>query len=425
MAVRVVIGSQWGDEGKGKVVDLLSYEADIVARYQGGPNAGHTVVIEGEQTILHQIPSGIMHPDVVCCLGNGCVISPPGLFEEIRSLEERGIIVDDRLLISEHAHVIMPYHRAVDDASEKAAGKEKIGTTGKGIGPAYCDKYNRSGIRVVDLKNIERLSAQIKKNVRDKNRFLTKYYNADRLDADRIITEFQDIQKKLEPYISNVSLYLDNAIRERKNILIEGAQGTLLDIDHGTYPYVTSSNPTSGAASTGLGIGPGKIEHVLGVLKAYTTRVGNGPFPTEVGEPLQSEFRKLGGEFGATTGRARRCGWFDLVIARYSARISGINHWAVTKLDVLSSFKEIQVCTAYKYGKDVIEEFPSEPWIQEEAVPVYQTLQGWDEDISRVRSYGELPIKCREYLDYIQNETGVSIASVSVGADREATISFR
>ncbi len=425
MGVSVVVGCQWGDEGKGKIVDLLSEKADIVARYQGGPNAGHTVVHQGEQTILHQIPSGILHEDVTCCLGNGCVIDPRVLFEEIAMLEEKGVKLDGRLFISQKAHLIMPYHRAIDEAAEKAAGKTKIGTTGRGIGPAYTDKYQRSGVRIVDLLNREHLEKKLRENLEAKNRLLKDYYHSIELDVNRIVEEYLAFDEKVDPYIKDVSVLLSDALNNDKSALLEGAQGTLLDIDHGTYPFVTSSNPTAGAAATGLGIGPGKINTVVGVMKAYTTRVGNGPFPTELEGPLQDQFRSWGGEYGATTGRARRCGWLDLVIANYAARINGVDLWAITKLDVLSELEEIQVAVAYYHKGKRITHFPAEPWMLDEVEVETVTLPGWREDITGVRSYGKLPIKCRRNLDFIHDKTGVDIGVISVGPVREAVIPVR
>ncbi len=425
MPVTVILGSQWGDEGKGKIVDRLSREADIVVRYQGGPNAGHTIVFGGEQVILHNVPSGLLHHNVICCLGNGCVIDPKVMLQEIEDLEARGIKAEGRFYISPQAHMIMPYHRALDEAMEKAAGKGKIGTTGKGIGPCYTDKYNRSGIRAVDLLNQDYLRDKLAANIKTKNEQLVKLYNAKPLDPELVISEFMHCRKRIEPYVRDMSLFLDQSVREGKSVIMEGAQGTLLDIDHGTYPFVTSSNPTSGGAITGSGIGPNRITNVLGVLKAYTTRVGNGPFPTEVAEPLQTQFRTWGGEFGATTGRARRCGWLDTVIARYAARVNGINYWMVTKLDVLSNLDEILICDGYEYDGKLIKDFPMEPWLLDEVEPVYTTMPGWKKDISGARSYGELPMACRDYLDAIQDLTKVKIGTVSVGADRDATIMLR
>ncbi|MBS1262714.1 MAG: Adenylosuccinate synthetase [Calditrichaeota bacterium] len=422
MAVTAVVGCQWGDEGKGKIVDLLSEPADLVARFQGGPNAGHTVVHEGEETILHQIPSGILHPHTVCLLGNGTVIDPRILFDEIRELEEKGVEVRGRLFISHKAHLIMPYHRAIDEAAEQAAGTRRIGTTGRGIGPAYTDKYQRCGVRIVDLLDRDHLETKLRANLRDKNRLLKNYYNSTALDVNRIIDEYIAFDEKADPFIKDVSVLLNDAIDEGESVLLEGAQGTLLDIDHGTYPFVTSSNPTAGAAATGLGIGPRRIDHVIGVMKAYTTRVGNGPFPTELAEPMQSRFRDWGEEYGATTGRARRCGWLDLVIARYAARVNGLDSWALTKLDVLSELDEINVCTGYIHRGKRIVHFPAEPWVLDEVEPEYETLRGWKQDIRGVRRYADLPGECRRYLDFIRKHTGIDIELISVGAEREAYV---
>ncbi len=426
MPVTAVVGCQWGDEGKGKVVDLLGESANVVARFQGGPNAGHTVVYEGKQIILHQIPSGILRENVACCLGNGCVLDPVVLFEEISDLEKNGTEIGDRLMISNKAHLIMPYHRAIDEAAESAAGKgKKIGTTGRGIGPAYTDKYNRCGIRLLDLKNPTFLENRLRENIEDKNKLLKGYFGSTELDANHIVDEYLKFHEKMSPFITDVSVFLQKAIDKKQVVILEGAQGTLLDIDHGTYPFVTSSNPSAGAAATGLGIGPRKIDRVLGILKAYTTRVGNGPFPTELTGELQTQFREWGGEFGATTGRARRCGWLDLVIANYSVRINGLDAWAITKLDVLSNVDEIKVCTKYEYRGKTIEDFPPEPWILKDVDPVYETFPGWKTDISDARTYNSLPVKCRRYLDYIIDKTKTPIDMVSVGADRNATIRLR
>ncbi|MBZ0263104.1 adenylosuccinate synthase [bacterium] len=424
MAVTAVVGCQWGDEGKGKVVDILSARADVVARYQGGPNAGHTVVVAGDQTILHQIPSGILHDRTVCCLGNGVVIDPHTFFQEMEELTDRGISVKNRLWISPQAHVIMPYHRAIDEASEAAAGNRKIGTTGRGIGPAYTDKYNRTGMRVADLLAPD-FEERFHRAIEAKNRILVELYKASPLDERLVLEEFLRFREQLKPFAKDVSVVIYDAIRNKKNVILEGAQGTLLDIDHGTYPYVTSSNPTAGMAATGTGIGPRHIDQVLGVFKAYTTRVGNGPFPTEIMGDLQTSFREWGGEYGATTGRSRRCGWLDLVIAKYAARINSLDGWIITKLDVLSHLDEIKVCTSYKYKGQIIEHFPSESWILKAVEPVYVTVKGWSKDISGIREYGQLPVNCRNYLDYITEFTGVKINMVSVGPDRDAVIQFR
>jgi len=421
MPVTIIVGTQWGDEGKGKVVDSLSFESDIIARCQGGANAGHTVNIEGKIHILHLIPSGIFNPDAICIIGNGVVIDPIGLFEEINYLNSNGFNVKGRLLISHKAHLIMPYHKLLDKISEEK-GKKKIGTTQRGIGPAYIDKVARKGIRIVDLLDRETLREKLQSNIEDKNILLKKIYDEDIFDPDKIINEYIEFDKKVDEYIKDTSLYLNNAIKEGKKILIEGAQGTLLDIDHGTYPYVTSSNPISGGACTGLGIGPTKIDTVIGIVKAYTTRVGFGPFPTEFDEEFGDKIRKLGDEFGATTGRPRRCGWFDAVIARYSARVNGLTSFAITKLDVLDTLEKIRVCTAYKYDGKLIENFPSESKILEKAEPVYEELDGWNTSLKHCRSLNDLPENARKYLNRISEITETNISIVSVGAERNEII---
>ncbi|MCH6575888.1 MAG: adenylosuccinate synthase, partial [Bacteroidetes bacterium] len=346
MSVTVLVGSQWGDEGKGKIVDILSEKFDIVARYQGGANAGHTVEIGEKQYILHLIPSGILRDGVKCVIGNGVVIDPQALLDEIKILEDNGINVEGRLFISHNAHLIMPYHKLLDSISE--SGKNKIGTTGRGIGPCYIDKFDRKGIRIVDLLNRDVLEKKLRQNDDEKNILLKKLYGVKGFDIEEIIKEYISFDEAIDSYVTDVPLMLNNAIKEGKNILLEGAQGTLLDVDHGTYPFVTSSNPTSGGACTGSGIPPNKIDNVFGIVKAYTTRVGNGPFPTELTDEAGEKLRQEGAEFGATTGRPRRCGWFDAFLVRYSAMINGIDAVAVTKLDVLSIFEKIKVCIGYK-----------------------------------------------------------------------------
>jgi adenylosuccinate synthase len=348
MSVEIILGAQWGDEGKGKIVDYLSENADYVARYQGGANAGHTIIVDGREFVLHLVPSGILNPDCVCMLGNGLVIDPVALLDEIRLLEDNGISIKDRLFISPKAHLIMPYHKMLDGASEKAYGEKAIGTTGRGIGPAYVDKANRRGVRIVDLLNREHFEKVLRENLAEKNNLLKKIYGQNPLSVDAVVEEYLAFDQKIDPYIRDVSRLLNNAIKEDKNVLIEGAQGTLLDLDHGTYPYVTSSNPIAGGACTGLGIGPTRIDKVTGVIKAYTTRVGNGPFPTELNDADGEKLRSVGSEFGATTGRSRRCGWFDGVLARYAAAVNGIDAFIVTKLDVLDTFEEIKICTSYE-----------------------------------------------------------------------------
>jgi len=422
MAVTVIVGSQWGDEGKGKVVDLLSRTSDIIARYQGGANAGHTVVFDNKQFILHQIPSGILHPNTVCVIGSGVVIDPAVFLEEIEILNREGIDVKGRLLISHKAHLIMPYHKLLDKKREEQDGAGKIGTTGRGIGPAYSDKYARTGIRIVDLLDRELLKKKLLKNIEDKNRLFKHIYSTDELDPNHIIKEYIEFDRTMDEYITDVSLYLNQAIKAGKNILLEGAQGTLLDVDYGTYPYVTSSHPISGGACIGLGIGPTKIDTVLGVMKAYTTRVGYGPFPTEFDESFGEHVRTLGAEFGATTGRPRRCGWLDIVIAKYAARINGCDTFAITKLDVLDTLETIKICTSYRYEEKVIENFPAENKVLLHAKPVYEELPGWRKQVKNCRSRSQLPANAQRYLDRIEELTEVPVSIISVGSERENTI---
>jgi len=422
MSVKIIVGAQWGDEGKGKIVDLLSEQVDIVARYQGGANAGHTIVIDGEQYILHLVPSGILHENTICVIGNGVVIDPLALLEEIEFLKSKGISVDGRLWISHRAHLIMPYHKLLDQAKESKDADHKIGTTGRGIGPAYVDKVNRMGIRIVDLLDRDTLKNKLRTNIKEKNEILKKIYDEKEIDVDEIINEYLEFDKKIDPYIKEVSTFLNESLKDGKQILLEGAQGTLLDIDFGTYPYVTSSNPTSGGACAGVGIGPTKIESVLGVIKAYTTRVGMGPFPTEIGEEEDFDLRDLGGEYGATTGRPRRCGWFDAVIANFAVQVNGLDSFALTKLDVLDSLEEINVCVAYKYEGKTITTFPSEMRILENCEPVYESFPGWQQPTTGIRSYQNLPANAKSYLDAIKDLTQTDISIISVGSGREQTI---
>ncbi len=422
MSVVVVVGAQWGDEGKGKIVDLLSENFAITARYQGGANAGHTVVIGDQQYILHLIPSGILHPQVECVIGNGVVIDPAALMDEIRLLESRGIQVEGRLWISQKAHLIMPYHKLLDSASEEKQGAGKIGTTGRGIGPAYVDKVDRKGIRIVDLLDRNLFEYKLRRNLEEKNELLEKIYGVMPLDVEAIINEYLEFDELIDPYIKDVSIYLNNAIRDGKSVLLEGAQGTLLDVDHGTYPYVTSSNPVSGGACIGVGIGPTRIDEVLGVLKAYTTRVGEGPFPTELTDEVGEKLRRAGHEFGATTGRPRRCGWFDALIARYAVRLNGIDSLAITKLDVLDNFDKIKVCTGYRFDGKIITEFSSDLKVLNNCQPVYEELPGWQQSTSTAKSWDDLPSLTRQYLDYLESLTGVPVKIVSVGSRRSQTI---
>jgi len=417
--VTILVGSQWGDEGKGKIVDILSNKFDIVARYQGGANAGHTIVIKDKQYILHLIPSGILREDVVCVIGNGVVIDPIALLEEIHFLESQNINIKGRLFISQNAHLIMPYHKLLDSLKENT---DKIGTTGRGIGPCYIDKYARKGIRIVDLLNKEDLEKKIRKNLREKNTLLKNVYNHDELDVESIVKEYLAFDKEIDPYITDVSTYLNNQILAGKNVLMEGAQGALLDVNFGTYPYVTSSNPTSGGACTGTGIPPTKITSVVGIVKAYTTRVGNGPFPTELLDADGELLRKVGAEFGATTGRPRRCGWFDAELVKYSRMVNGIERAAITKLDVLGAFDKIKVCVGYELNGKKLKSFPTDIVRMEKVTPVYETLPGWKSDISDIRSYEELPSEAKNYLDFISEQCGFEISIISVGPKRVQTI---
>ncbi len=420
MSVTVLVGSQWGDEGKGKVVDILSSQYKIVARYQGGANAGHTIKIGNEQIILHLIPSGILRPDVTCVIGNGVVIDPQALLNEILFLESLGIDIRGRLLISHNAHLIMPYHKLIDSLNEQ--GKNKIGTTGKGIGPCYNDKYARKGIRIQDLLNKDELIRKIRTNLEEKNILLQKVYESETLDVNNIINEYLEFDKKIDPYIKDTATFLNKAIDGGQSVLFEGAQGALLDIDFGTYPYVTSSSPTSGGASTGTGVSPTKISSVFGIVKAYITRVGNGPFPTELFNEDGRKLQEVGAEFGATTGRPRRCGWFDAFLTSYSVMINGIKDAAITKLDVLSEFDEIKVCIGYEINGKKVKTFPNDIVQLENAVPIYETLPGWKMDISEIVDYDELPVETKQYLKFIETHTGVNFKIISVGAKRSQTI---
>ncbi len=422
MSVTIIIGAQWGDEGKGKIVDLLSAKADVVARYQGGPNAGHTVVIDEEEIVLHQIPSGILHPHTRCIIGNGVVIDPIILMEEVDFVKSKGCQVDGRFFISHRAHLIMPYHKLLDTTREAAEGAAKIGTTGRGIGPAYVDKYDRCGIRIVDLLDRSSLADKLLKNLESKNKVLQRIYDRDSMDTEKIIQDYLEFDRRIDAYVKDTSLLINRAIDAGEEVLIEGAQGTMLDVDFGTYPYVTSSNPIAGGACTGLGIGPTRIDKVLGVVKAYTTRVGMGPMPTEFDERFGDHMRKLGGEYGATTGRPRRCGWFDAVVVRMAAMINGLTHLAITKLDVLDTLPEIKICTAYRYQGRVMENYPAELWIQEQLEPLYESHPGWLCSTQEARSFDELPENARNYLRRISELTATPISLISVGSKRSQTI---
>jgi adenylosuccinate synthase len=420
MPVDVIVGAQWGDEGKGKIVDMLSERADIVARYQGGANAGHTVCIGDKQHVLHLIPSGMFHEHITCVIGNGVVIDPSALLEEIASLEAAGVRVTGRLLISHNAHLIMPYHKLLDQIREQSS--TAIGTTGRGIGPAYIDKAMRIGIRIVDLLDRDTLARKLTTVIEEKNQVLTKIYGEARIDVDAIIAEYQQFDKTIDEYVTDTALYLHNAVRAGKRVIAEGAQGALLDMDHGTYPYVTSSNPTSGGACTGLGIPPTSISSVIGVVKAYTTRVGLGPFPTELNDATGERLRALGHEFGATTGRPRRCGWFDAVALRYSAMLNGIERIAVTKLDVLDSFDEVLVCSGYEYRGRRLKTFPTDIVSLEHITPIYERFEGWKTSISSALSFDALPQQARRYLEALADFTETKLWLISVGPRRDQTI---
>ena len=421
MANVVVIGAQWGDEGKGKITDLLSKSADVVVRYQGGVNAGHTVVVKDQTFKLHLIPSGILYPETECIIGCGTVIDPKVLIEELDQLISLNISTDN-LLISETAHVTMPYHRLIDRASEEHRGAHKIGTTGRGIGPTYADKSERTGIRVVDLMDADTLRKQLRWTVNYKNGILEKLYGLPPLDVEAVTAEYLEYADRLRPHVVDSSLKIYEAIRRKRNVLFEGAQGTLLDLDHGTYPYVTSSNPVAGGACVGTGIGPTVIDRVIGVAKAYTTRVGEGPFPTELHGEVGTLLCDRGAEFGTTTGRQRRCGWFDAVIGRYAVRINGLDCLAITKLDVLDEMEEIQVCVAYELDGQRCEDFPSNSRLFARCKPIYKTMPGWKRSTEACKSLEDLPSQALDYLKFLAELMGVPIAIVSIGASRDQTI---
>jgi adenylosuccinate synthase len=418
----VVVGTQWGDEGKGKIVDLLSEYADYVVRFQGGNNAGHTMVVDGNEIISHLVPSGIIQKKK-CFIGNGVVVDPFVLLKEIDYLTEQGIDVSPSMLkISNRAQMIMPYHKAVDHAREIKKGKDKIGTTGRGIGPCYEDKATRVGIRFADLLEPELFNKKIKNILKEKNFYLEKYHNTDPVDPEQVIQEFEEIKKRLIPYIADVSVLLNKGIDQKKRILFEGAQGTHLDIEHGTYPFVTSSSTVSGNAACGSGVGPKALNEIFGIVKAYTTRVGQGPFPTELFDEIGDSIQKKGAEFGATTGRKRRCGWFDMVMVKNAARLNSLTGMVITKLDVLDDLDEIKICTAYQYKGETITEFPPSLTVLEQCTPVYETMPGWNENTSKIKKFNQLPEKTKAYLKRIEELSGVEIKIVSVGPGREETI---
>jgi adenylosuccinate synthase len=418
----VVVGTQWGDEGKGKVVDVLAPHVDVVVRYQGGNNAGHTVVGGKEKYVFHSIPSAILHPRCRCVIGCGVVVDPAALIEEMEALVRRGVVLDGNLFISRNAHLIMPYHRALDLATEAKLGKRRIGTTGRGVGPAYVDKAARVGIRMADLLDEPLFKEKLEANIREKNKLLREIYDAPTLTVEEILGPYLRYAGWLAPYITDTALLLSRWIEEGQSVLFEGAQGTMLDIDHGTYPFITSSNTTAGGAATGTGVPPTKIHGVLGVAKAYTTRVGNGPFPTELRGELADLIRARGNEYGATTGRPRRCGWFDAVVLRCAARVNGLNTLAVTKLDVLDQCETVKLCVGYKYRGELLTEFPQEERIWNEAEPTYEEMSGWLAPTRGLRAYADLPTKARQYLERLSELAGVELCLISTGAVREDTI---
>ena len=417
--VVVVVGAQWGDEGKGKLVDVLAERADWVVRYQGGANAGHTVDLGDRSFVLHQIPSGILHPGVRCAIGNGVVLDPDTLFDEIDGLVKAGVDVEGRLYVSERAHLVLPYHKMVDGAS---ASSKAIGTTGRGIGPAYDDKIARRGVRVLDLRHPERLREVVAKGAEHAQARLARYGSEEFIDIEAVIAQLERLGKRLLPLAEDVGLTIHRAVKSKAAVLLEGAQGSLLDIDHGTYPFVTSSNTTAGGAAVGVGIGPSAIDRVLGVVKAYTTRVGNGPLPTEFGEPLQSDVRRLGNEFGATTGRPRRCGWFDALVVKYATRVNGLSDLAVTKLDVLDTLPTLEICTGYEIDGEMHEDFPSDLLALEKVVPRYEQFAGWKRSTAAARTLADLPTEARAYLDRIESLVEAPITYVSVGTRRDQII---
>jgi adenylosuccinate synthase len=423
MANVAIIGAQWGDEGKGKIVDLFTRQADIIVRFQGGNNAGHTLVVDGHKTILHLVPSGALHANKLCVIGNGVVVDPEILIDEIRALKAQGhLAADEQLRISEQAHVIMPYHKAIDLARERLRGKGKIGTTGRGIGPAYEDKVARVGIRFVDLLEQDTFRDKLRRNIEEKNFYLKAILNEKALDFDAIHARYTGYGDELRRFVTNTGVLLDREMRAGRRVLFEGAQGTLLDVDHGTYPYVTSSSTVTGGACSGSGVGPQNIQQVIGISKAYTTRVGSGPFPTELDGPDGETLRREGAEFGATTGRSRRCGWFDAVGVRHAVRMNGMTGIALTKLDVLTGFDRIPICTAYRFKGAEIDEFPASAKVMQQAEPVYENLEGWSAPLGAVRRFSDLPKAAQQYVRRIEEVIATEIILVSVGPGREQTV---
>ena len=426
MANVAIIGAQWGDEGKGKIVDLFTHDADIIVRFQGGNNAGHTLVVDGKKTVLHLVPSGALHPGKLCVIGNGVVVDPEVLLKEIAGLKQNGWLLDDASLrISEEAHLIMPYHKAIDQARERLRGEGMIGTTGRGIGPAYEDKVARIGIRFIDLLEEETFQEKLRRNIEEKNIYLKAILKEKALDFNKIHDRYSGYREKLKTYVTDTGLLLDREMRAGKRVLFEGAQGTLLDVDHGTYPFVTSSNTVAGGVSSGTGVGPRHIHQVIGISKAYTTRVGSGPFPTELHGSEGEILKREGIEFGATTGRPRRCGWFDAVAVRHAVRISGITGLALTKLDVLTGFKKIPMCVAYRYDGKLHEEFPASIRAMQSAQPILEEMDGWDTPLTAVRRFSDLPANAQKYVRRIEKILETEVILVSVGPDREQTVMLK
>jgi adenylosuccinate synthase len=413
-----VIGMQWGDEGKGKVTDLLTPAFDIVARYQGGDNAGHTVFVNGKKIILHLIPSGILHKNKLCVIGNGVALNPKAFLEEVEQLKSLGIKVDKNIVISKNAQLIFPYHSSIEEMTENLRGDKKIGTTCKGIGPSYVDKIDRQGIRVGDILNENVFRSKVEQALKLKN-ILLSHYQIPVFEPQKMSNEYMKYAEKIKKYIQDVSLLLEEKIKQGKSILFEGAQGTLLDIDHGTYPYVTSSNSTAGGVCTGLGVSPDKIEHVIGIAKAYTTRVGSGPFPTEIHGEIGKYLQRKGDEFGATTGRPRRCGWIDIVALKYAVRINGIDKVVLTKPDVLDELGEIKLGIGYSYKGDKLESFPAEDWILEKVKPIYKSIKGWNRSIHGVKDYESLPNPFLDYIRLIEDSIQAEVVMISTGVERE------
>jgi len=424
MSTVVVVGTQWGDEGKGKITDYLAESAEVVARYQGGNNAGHTIIFDGNKYKLHLIPSGIFYKDKICVIGNGMVVDPRALVKELEYIQSFGFSINN-LRISDRAHVILPYHIKLDGVEEDSRGENKIGTTRKGIGPAYMDKAARIGIRIADLLDPEEFKRKLERNLAEKNRLLEKVYNTTGFDLQEVLDEYLVVAEIIRPYVADTSVVLNDAIDRGNRVLFEGAQGVLLDIDQGTYPYVTSSNPIAGGVTIGSGVGPTKINQVIGVAKAYTTRVGDGPFLTELTDAVGDHIREVGFEYGTTTGRARRVGWFDSVVVRHARRVSGITGLAITKLDTLTGIETLRICTAYKYNGEFIESFPANLNLLAKCEPVYEELPGWTEDITGVRNLNDLPENARHYIERITQLTGIPMSIFSVGPDREQTVVVR